>query len=68
MLRKSLNTRDLSSKEKLAYKIHELCDGCPMLLNIIGSILKDSREESLSSDVIWKSIIEDIRLNDRLKQ
>lgn len=67
MLRKSLETDNLSNKENLANKIHELCDGCPMLLNIIGSILKDSREEALSTDIIWQSLIEEILKNDCLQ-
>jgi WD40 repeat protein len=60
LLRKSLETDNLSTKEKFAHKLHELCDGCPMLLNIIGSILKDSREEALSTDIIWDSLINEI--------
>ncbi|KAJ3666295.1 hypothetical protein Zmor_001746 [Zophobas morio] len=66
LLRKSLETDSLCAKETFANKIHELCDGCPMLLNIIGSILKDSREEALSTDIIWDSIIHEIVENDYL--
>ncbi|RZC36890.1 apoptotic protease-activating factor 1, partial [Asbolus verrucosus] len=61
LLRKSLDADSLSSKENFAHKIHDLCDGCPMLLNIIGSILKDSREEALSTDKMWLSIIDEIK-------
>ncbi|XP_044258962.1 apoptotic protease-activating factor 1-like [Tribolium madens] len=67
LLRKSLETDNLANRENLANRIHELCDGCPMLLNIIGSILKDSREEALSTDIIWKSLIDEIIRNDYLQ-
>jgi hypothetical protein len=68
LLRKSLETDNLSTKEKFAHKLHELCDGCPMLLNIIGSILKDSREEALSTDIIWDSLINEIIEDEYLRQ
>lgn len=59
MLKKSLNTTDILLNE--AHLLHEVCEGFPMLLNIVGSILNDSREEALVSSDIWNSIIHEIK-------